>query len=410
MHIQTSPISNYIAKSEIQRLSEDFFSDTVFYRRHLHQNPELSFEEYNTSEFIKNKLKEWNVSFESIAGTGVLAILKGALPEVEEKVVALRADMDALPILEVEGREYGSNFPGIMHACGHDAHTASMLTTVRILKSLESKFSGTIKFLFQPGEEKLPGGASLMIKDGALENPKPNAIIGQHVLPLLPMGKVGIRPGKYMASTDEIYIRVHGQGGHGAQPQQNIDPVLISAHLITALQQVVSRMAHPTMPTVFSIGKIEAKGATNVIPDTVYMEGTFRTFNEEWRKTAHEKMKKLAESLAESMGGTCDFEIRNGYPFLVNEEVLTQQVTENLKEYVGEENVIDLDLWMAGEDFAYYSQEMDACFYRIGTGNFQKGITSAVHTSDFDIDENALKISAGLMAFLALKNLGNSIN
>lgn len=409
MSFQNSIIPHKLSKSQIQELSESYFAETVKYRRHLHENPELSFEEFKTSAYIKAKLDEWGVSYKDIAGTGIIAEITGKLADLHGKTVALRADMDALPIQEIEGREYGSKNLGIMHACGHDAHSASLLTTIRILKNLENEFFGTVKFLFQPGEEKLPGGASLMIKEGALENPRPQAVIGQHVLPQLPIGKVGIRSGKYMASTDEIYIKVKGKGGHGAQPQQNIDPVLISAHLITALQQIVSRMAHPTMPTVFSIGKIEANGATNVIPDQVYMEGTFRTFDEKWRAEAHIKMKKLAESLVESMGATCEFEIRKGYPYLVNNESLTSSVKNHMIEYLGEENVVDLDLWMAGEDFAFYSQELPACFYRIGTGNESKGTTFPVHTSQFDIDEDALKISAGLMAYLALKNLGNAL-
>ena len=246
-----------------------------------------------------------------------------------------------------------------------------------------------------------------MIKEGVLQNPDPQAILGQHVLPMLPAGKVGFRSGKYMASTDELYITVSGKGGHGAQPQQNIDPVLITAHIITALQQVVSRMADPKMPTVLSIGKIQADGATNIIPDHVYLQGTFRTFDEKWRNGAHQRMKKMAEGIAESMGGSCDFDIRVGYPFLVNEEKLTQSSKEYAVEYLGAEQVVDLDLWLAGEDFAYYSQEIDACFYRLGTGNEAKGITSPVHTATFDIDEEALRIGPGLMAYLTFRQLGN---
>lgn len=409
------PSAENITISQIQAISKSFFEDTVRIRRHLHMNPELSFQEYETSQYVKDRLTEWGVSFQEIAGTGVLAIICGEMtcPEVPDPttvpVIALRADLDALPIQEVPGRLYGSTRSGIMHACGHDAHTSSLLTTARILQNLRKHFSGTVKFLFQPGEEKLPGGASLMIRDGALENPRVEAVIGQHVMPLIPAGKVGFRSGKYMASTDELYIKVKGKGGHGAQPHQNIDPILISAHLITALQQLVSRMAHPTMPSVLSIGRLEAKGATNVIPDTVYMEGTFRTFDEGWRKDAHVKMKKLAEGLVESMGGSCDFEIHNGYPFLVNEEKLTAKVRGYAEEYLGRENVVDLDLWMAGEDFAYYSQVRDACFYRLGTMNACKGITASVHTPEFDIEESVLSFSPGLMAYMALKQLGNAI-
>lgn len=389
----------------IKQLSESLYKETVETRRHLHANPELSFEEYNTSAFVKERLTSLGISFQSMADTGIVGEVVGELPS--KQVIALRADMDALPILEVEGRPYGSRNPGVMHACGHDVHTSSLLSVAAILTELKSNFGGTVKLIFQPGEEKLPGGASLMIKDGVLKDPVPNSILGQHVLPMLPAGKVGFRPGKYMASTDELYITVYGKGGHGAQPQQNIDPVLITAHIITALQQVVSRAADPKMPTVLSIGKIQADGATNIIPDQVYLQGTFRTFDEVWRKEAHRRMKKIAEGIAESMGGSCDFEIRVGYPFLVNAEQLTLSSKQHAIDYLGEENVVDLDLWMAGEDFAYYSQEIDACFYRLGTGNVEKGITSAVHTSTFDIDEEALRIGPGLMVYLALKQLGN---
>lgn len=392
-------------KEEVKKLAKEIAKEVISNRRHLHAHPELSFKEFQTSSFIQEKLKELNIPFEIKADTGVVALLKGDLPS--DAVVALRADIDALPIQEVEGREYGSKFPGIMHACGHDVHTSSLLGTAKILNQLKDKFGGTIKFIFQPGEEKLPGGASLLIKEGVLENPKPSAVIGQHVMPLIDAGKVGFRSGKYMASTDELYVRVKGQGGHGAQPQQNIDPIVITAHIITALQQIVSRVADPRIPSVLSFGKIIAEGATNIIPDEVYLEGTFRTFDEAWRNKAHERMKKIAEGIAESMGGTCEFDIHRGYPVLYNNEALTSEVRSFSEDYLGKENVEDLDLWLAAEDFAFYSQQSPACFYRLGTRNTERGITSAVHTSTFDIDENALELSTGLMTFIALKQLGN---
>jgi amidohydrolase len=315
--------------------------------------------------------------------------------------------MDALPIEEANEVPYKSTKPGVMHACGHDAHTASLLGTAAILQQMKSEFGGTVKLIFQPAEEVLPGGASLMIKEGVLDNPKPKAVFGQHVMPLIEAGKVGFRSGKYMASTDELYVTVKGKGGHGAQPQQNIDPVIITAHMLVALQQIVSRVADPKLPSVLSFGKVIANGATNVIPNEVKLEGTFRTLDEKWRDEAHTKMKKMAEGIAESMGGSCEFEIRKGYPFLVNEEKLTEQAKVYAREYLGKDNVIDLDIWMAAEDFAYYSQVADACFYRLGTRNEARGITSSVHTPTFDIDEQAFAISTGLMAYLALKRLGN---
>lgn len=390
-------------KHEIQQLAKEFFAEIVDIRRHLHRNPELSFEEYNTSAFVKAVLDKIGIPYTSMANTGVVALLKGYLPS--DKVIALRADMDALPITEVEGRPYGSQNKGVMHACGHDVHTSSLLGVAKILYALKSKFGGTVKLIFQPGEEKLPGGASLMIKEGVLTNPEPNAVIGQHVMPFIEVGKVGFRAGQYMASCDELFMTVRGRGGHGAQPHQNIDPIAITAQIISALQQVVSRFADPRIPTVLSWGKIVGNGATNIIPNEVYLEGTFRTFNEEWRAAAHDKIVKIATGIAESMGASCDIEVRKGYPYLVNEPQLTSAARKAAEEYLGAENVVDLDLWPAAEDFSYYSQVANACFYRLGTGNKAKGIQSAVHTPTFDIDEDALEIGMGLMAFIAITQL-----
>lgn len=392
-------------KQKVTDLASQIHQEVVLNRRHLHQNPELSFHEYQTSAFVAAALDKLGIPYQKMADTGIVALLSGAKPS--EAVIALRADMDALPILESNQVTYASKNPGVMHACGHDVHTSSLLGTARILSELKDEFAGTVKFIFQPAEEKLPGGASLMIKEGVLENPKPTAVLGQHVMPLIDCGKVGFRSGKYMASTDEIYVTVHGKGGHGAQPQQNIDPVVITSHIIIALQQIVSRIADPKLPSVLSFGKVIANGATNVIPDEVKLEGTFRTMDEVWRAEAHVKMKKMAEGIAEAMGGTCDFNIVNGYPFLVNEEKLTANARAYAEDYLGKENVEDLDIWMAAEDFAYYSQAADACFYRLGTRNEQKGFTSSVHTPTFDVDENALVVSTGLMAYIALKQLGN---
>jgi amidohydrolase len=392
-------------KDKITNLANQIHSDVVANRRHLHANPELSFHEYETAAFVAQKLDELGIEYKKMANTGLVALIKGA--KQSDAVVALRADMDALPIVEANDVVYKSKNPGVMHACGHDVHTSSLLGTAKILTELKNEFGGTVKLIFQPAEEKLPGGANMMIKEGVLENPKPNAVVGQHVMPLIESGKVGFRSGKYMASTDEIYVTVHGKGGHGAQPQQNIDPVLITSHIIIALQQIISRVADPKTPSVLSFGKVIANGATNVIPNEVYLEGTFRTMDEEWRAKAHEKMKKMAEGIAEAMGGSCDFNIVRGYPFLINEEVLTADARAYAEDYLGKENVLDLDIWMAAEDFAYYSQVSDACFYRLGTGNISRGITSSVHTPTFDVDEDSLRLSTGLMTYIALKQLGN---
>ena len=392
-------------KEKIRVLSAKIYIDVIGYRHHIHANPELSFKEFKTSLFIKDKLTAWGIEFIEMANTGVVGLIKGSIPS--KNVIALRADMDALPIQEANDKPYRSKNLGVMHACGHDVHSSSLLGTAYILSQLKDEFAGTIKLIFQPAEELLPGGASIMIKEGVLENPKPQAIVGQHVMPLIETGKVGFRSGIYMASTDELYVTVTGKGGHGAQPHQNIDPVLITAHIIVALQQIVSRNADPRVPSVLSFGKVNANGATNIIPNEVKLEGTFRTLNEDWRNEAHKLMKKMAEGIAESMGGSCNFDIHRGYPFLINEEKLTANARTYAEEYLGAENVIDLDIWMAAEDFAYYSQVTDACFYRLGTGNAEKGTTYSVHTPNFDIDEDALKSSTGLMAYIALKQLGN---
>ncbi|MGN0020646.1 MAG: M20 family metallopeptidase [Sphingobacterium hotanense] len=390
-------------KQKIQDLAEVYYQDTITNRRHLHQHPELSFEEYNTSAFIQQILRDLNIPFSMMANTGIVAEIKGDIPS--DKVLALRADMDALPITEVEGRSYGSQNPGVMHACGHDVHTSSLIGVAKILNDLKGELAGTIRLIFQPGEERLPGGASLMIKEGALKNPEPIGIVGQHVMPFLETGTVGFRSGKYMASCDELFMTIRGKGGHGAHPHQNIDPIAISAQIITALQQIVSRSADPRIPTVLSWGKIIGNGATNIIPEEVYMEGTFRTFDEVWRAEAHEKMVKLAEGIADSMGATCEFEVRKGYPFLINEPGITEASRAYAEDYLGKDKVVELDLWPAAEDFSYYSQEISACFYRLGTGNKAKGIQSAVHTPTFDIDEEALKISIGLMSYIAFRYL-----
>jgi len=392
-------------KDEIQQAANDIYSSVVETRRYLHIHPELSFREYETSAYVKARLDELGISWKAMADTGVVAVIQGE--KQSDQVIALRADMDALPITEANDIVYASQNNGVMHACGHDAHTSSLIGTAKILQSIKNKFGGTVKLIFQPGEERLPGGASIMLKEGVLENPKPGAVIGQHVMPAIGCGKIGMRKGKYMASTDEIFVTVRGKGGHGAQPHQNIDPVLITSHIIVALQQIVSRMANPNIPTVLSFGKIIANGSVNIIPDEVYMEGTFRTLDENWRTEAHKRIIKMAESIAESMGGSCDFNIVRGYPFLVNEENLTTHVKTFAQEYLGKDNVMDLDIWMAAEDFAYYSQAAASCFYLLGTGNKEKGITSSLHTPTFNIDEEALAVSTGLMAYIALRQLGN---
>jgi amidohydrolase len=391
--------------SKIKHLAKAYHAETVAMRRHLHQHPELSFQEKETAAFVSKQLTSFGIAHQrDVAGHGIVALIYGQEPD--SQVIALRGDMDALPIAEQNDVPYKSKHTGVMHACGHDVHTSSLLGTARILQELRSEWKGTIKLLFQPAEEKLPGGASLMIADGALTNPAPTAILGQHVHPSLEAGKVGFRGGMFMASADELYLTLKGRGGHGAMPHECIDPIAMAAQVIVALQQVVSRYGNPTIPSVLTFGKIQSVGGgTNIIPTEVVLEGTFRTMDEPWREEAHKRIRKIAKGIAEGMGGACDCHIERGYPALINDEKLTAETMAYATEYLGAENVVTLPIRMTAEDFAYYSQVMPACFYRIGTGNVARGITSAVHTATFDIDEAALETSVGLMAWLAVKRL-----
>lgn len=390
-------------KAKIQQAAGKYLSEIIEIRRHLHAHPELSFEEYKTSEFIASKLKAYQIPFTSgVVKTGIVALIEGKNPG--KKVIALRADLDALPITEANTCEYKSKNIGVMHACGHDVHSASLLGAAKILNELKDEFEGTIKLLFQPGEEKLPGGASLMIKEGVLENPHAQSIFGQHVFPTMEAGKVGFRNGMYMASTDEIYITVKGKGGHAAMPKDYNSPLLIASQILLELNNEFMQQEQPA-PTVLAFGKIVGNGATNVIPDEVYIEGTFRTMNEDWRAQAKIKMKTLAERIAKELGGSCNYVIENGYPFLVNEITTTTRAWKAAEDYLGKENVEELPLRMTAEDFAFFSQQIPACFYRLGTANKEKGITSGVHTATFDIDEKALEVGAGLMAWLAVNEL-----
>ncbi|MEO0553503.1 MAG: M20 family metallopeptidase [Bacteroidota bacterium] len=388
----------------IKSLAAEYAEDVVAVRRHLHANPELSYEEYNTAEYVANQLRSSGIEPKvGIAKTGVTALIEGK--NTNSKVVALRGDMDALPIKEANDVPYKSKNEGVMHACGHDVHTASLLGTARILQAMKEDFDGVVKLIFQPGEEKNPGGASLMINDGVLKNPAPASIFGQHVMPLIPVGKVGFRSGMYMASADEIYLTIKGTGGHGAIPEHLTDTVLITSHIIVALQQIISRNADPKKPTVLSFGKVEAMGATNIIPNEVKVAGTFRAMDEEWRIRAHKLITEMARSIAKGMGAECDVFISKGYPFLQNDPPLTERARQLAVEFLGEENVVNLDLWMGAEDFSYYSQKIPACFYRLGTRNEAKGITSYVHTPTFNVDEDALEIGMGMMAWQAINEL-----
>lgn len=382
----------------IKNLARQFKNEFIEIRNHLHANPELSFEEHETSLFIKQKLKSLNIPFESMAGTGIVALVKGNNPD--KKVIALRADIDALPILETNDVSYKSTKPGIMHACGHDVHTTCLLGAARILDATKDKWEGTVKLIFQPGEEKNPGGASLMIKEGALKNPAPSKIFALHVHPMLQVGKFSFRGGMAMASADEIYITVKAKGGHAAAPQFTADPILIASHLIVSLQQIVSRNNDPFNPSVLSITAFNGGNTTNVIPSEVKLMGTFRAMNEEWRFKAHEIIKKQTKELVESMGAEVDVNIDVGYPFVFNNIELTEWAKNKAVQFAGEQNVSETELRMGAEDFAFYSHKIPACFFRLGVGN--EKISSNVHTSTFNIDEDAIENGMGMMAWLAI--------
>lgn len=387
-------------KKKVQQLAKKNSNQLISFRRHLHQHPELSFKEYNTCQFVKKKLDSWGIETQIMATTGVIGLIKGKNPTA--RTLALRADLDALPIQEINEVAYKSQNDGVMHACGHDVHTTCLLGAAQILQELKEEWEGTIKLIFQPGEEQLPGGASILIKEGVLQNPSPSTILGQHVEPLLEVGKVGVKSGLFMASSDEIYVTVKGKGGHGARPHLCVDPILIASHLIVQLQQLVSRNADPMMPTVLTFGKIYSEGgATNVIPNEVKILGTLRTFEEGWRMKAHQQLVESAELICKSMGGSCDFNVIKGYPFLENNEALTQLARQQMEAYLGAENVVDLPARMGGEDFAFYSQQIPACFYRLGVQN-PNG--SGLHTPNFDVDERSLEVGAGLMAWLAMQS------
>lgn len=389
-----------VLKRKIQDLAEKYFDDTVSIRRHLHKNPELSFEEYETSKYIQRKLTDYGISFQSgIVETGVVGLVEGQNPE--SKCIALRADIDALPIFEQNDFSYSSENEGVMHACGHDVHTASLLGTARILNDLKNDWEGSVKLIFQPGEEKLPGGAMLMIQQGVLDNPRVDKIIGQHVSPELDCGIIGMKPGKFMASTDEIYIDIIGKGGHAALPDGNVNPIVIAAHLINCLYDRFSKETYHE--NVFSIGAIEGGTAGNIIPDKVHLQGTFRALDKSFRKKAHSIIEEICRHVSNEFKGVCELRIVKGYPFLKNDKEFTKHCFENATDYIGKDNVITIPKRMTAEDFSYYSHHVPSCFYRIGVGAPQQE-RRYLHNAKFDVDENALKHSIGLMSWLAINS------
>ncbi len=391
-------------KEKINALATATFMDEmVKIRRNLHRHPELSFREHGTSAYIRELLDKWGIVYHfPYVETGILASIRGAGPG---RRIAVRSDMDALPVREDSGVEFRSENEGVMHACGHDLHMASLLGAIRILDSLKEHFNGELLFVFQPGEEKVPGGAKLMLEEGIFDGRKPDAIIAQHVLPDMEAGHVGFRPGIYMASSDEIYITVQGKGGHGALPQQINDPVLMASHILISLQQEVNRKSPSGVPTVLSFGKVVADGAVNVIPDQVQLEGTFRTMNETWRKKAHQLIRQIASGIASSMGGTCSVEIRHGYPVLHNHEAITRFAEEKARSFLGPERVEEMEIRMTAEDFAWFAQSVPGMMYRLGVKEAGHDHVFPLHTAGFRVDESSIRTGISLLAYLSVELL-----
>lgn len=383
--------------SRIKELAHKYAQEFIAVRRHLHAHPELSYQEFETSKYVQEQLNKLDIEFQVKATTGIIALIPGNDPD--SRVVALRADMDALPILEENDVPYKSVNAGVMHACGHDVHTACLLGAAKILQETKGEWTGTVKLIFQPGEEKNPGGASLLIKENALENPKPQAIFALHVNPQLEVGKLSFRSGKVMASADELYFTIKSKGGHAAAPQLTTDTVLVASHLVIALQQVISRNRSPLNPSVLSITSFQGGHTTNVIPSEVKLMGTFRAMDEEWRFKAHDLIRKISHGVVESMGATLDLHIDVGYPTVNNDVALNTKAKQLASEFMSDEKVEETEVRMGAEDFGYYSQIIPGCFFRLGTANQSKGITAGVHTPRFDIDENAIEIGMGIMAF-----------
>ena len=392
-------------KSLLLKETDRIIGEAIKIRRHLHMNPELSYKEYNTSEYVSNYLHKLIIKhYTNIGGTGIIARIKGGMGK--GKVIALRAELDALPIEEKTGAEYSSLNRGVMHACGHDVHLAMLLSVANIINGLREYFRGELLFIFQPGEEVAPGGATLVLNDGTLRKLKPDAIIAQHVLPELGTGQLGFRAGKYMASSDELYIDIEGRGGHAALPEAATGQVVIGSRLVGILNEKAGAIKC-NEPLVLGFGKFIANGTTNVIPDKVHIEGTLRTFDEQVRKEAHNMIREICTVESALWGVNIKHEIRKGYPVLINDAELTNIAVKLAEEVVGVKNRQMMEMRMSSEDFAYYSHEYPVLFYRIGVLKDGAQIRN-LHTAEFDIDEEAMKTGIAFISLLAT-NLLNSV-
>lgn len=387
-----------------KQLSEKYFDKMVAIRRHLHQYPELSGEEQQTAQYITQVLDQIGIAYQkNIAGYGIVALLKGNLHG--ESCVALRADMDALPIKENNSNSYCSLNEGIMHACGHDFHTASLLGALMILNDLKDSFGGTIKAIFQPSEERYEGGAPFMIKEGVLHNPKVDYIFGLHADTALTSDQVGFRAGKYMASTDELHFTVVGKGGHAAMPLDVINPIPIAARLLLKWEEEIDKIKPNDTPFVMNFGRLIADGANNIIPNKAHLSGTLRVFDEEKRELILKRIEEIAIQVCQDNEAQCLVDIRRGYPMVVNDSEVTQKAIEIAENYLGKEHIVSLAIRTTAEDFSYFLQQVPGTFFRVGVSNPGKGIIHPLHSAQFDIDETALHTASEMFAKLAIEFL-----
>ena len=385
---------------KVKEMVDTIYPQLIAIRRDLHQHPELGLEEYRTSALVLDYLQQWNIKVTQLIGeTAIVGLIEG---NPGEKTIGLRADMDALPIEEKTGALYASLIPGKMHACGHDVHTTILLGASYILQQLKEEFKGNVKLFFQPAEETV-GGAKPMIEAGCLEHPKVNHVLGLHVRPTLNVGEVGFHYGKCHAASDTIIISINGKQAHGAYPQDGIDAILISAHVITALQSLISRNLSPFETAVLSLGIIEGGTAGNIVCDQVTIKGTLRTLDQTTRVFMKKRIIEVAENTAKAFGGSADVRIEEGYAPLINAHAITDAVAHVARKLLGEDNVIIMEHPSLGvEDFAYFAEAVPSCFYNLGTSNPHKGIQAALHENTFDVDEEAIKIGVCLQVLSAL--------